>query len=212
MTCSPVVRRLAALLVGMALLAEGRQGHAQPAHPPFAPTRDVTVTYALSGHVGAARGPDSVRIAIAAGGARARIEPIGFPAYLLAERARGHVVAVIDSLRAFSELRGSMAEAEKFLPNATMRFTRVGSDTLLGRRCTIWDMRGAGVTGRGCITDDGVILRGEAHWQDGDGRVQATDIDDAPLPTSTFEVPAGMRRLDLPPGLLGALPGQTPVR
>jgi hypothetical protein len=142
MTCLPAVRRLGALLFGFALLIGSRTGYAQPAHPPFAPTRDVTVTYALSGHVGAQHGPDSVRIAIAAGGARARIEPTGFPAYLLADRATGRMLVVIDSLGAFSELRGSMAEAEKFLPSERMRFSRAGSDTLLGRRCTIWDMRG----------------------------------------------------------------------
>lgn len=167
--------------------------------PAFLPTRDVTVTYSVTG-IGRA-GPSEVRVAVAAGGVRARIDAPDLPGYLLIDRAHGQVSMVLEGPRIYVDVPGAMARTEAYLPDRRARFLRLGVDHIAGYRCTAWQMTGPKGDASGCLTDDGVILRGTELSRDGMVRVVATAVAYGTLPAATFVPPPGFRHLALPPGM-----------
>ncbi len=174
-------------------------------HPIYLPTRDVTVTYSFSGTGRTAHQPGTLRIAIAAGGTRARIEPDAMPGYMILDRAHNQMMMVLAPQHMYMEMPGAMNRADEYLLNDKMRFARKGSDTVIGYRCTVWEMSSDKGTGTGCITDDGVILRGESTNKDGStAHVTATAVAYGALSDSLFAPPAGFQRMEIPTG--GGMP------
>ncbi|HTW29712.1 MAG TPA: hypothetical protein VME92_21490, partial [Acetobacteraceae bacterium] len=88
-----------------------------------------------------------------------------------------------------------------------MHFTRIGSATVAGQPCVVWQMQATDGNGTGCVTADGVILRASGSDVKGQkGGVDALTVSYHPLPDSLFGPPPGFRRVS-PPGQ-GAPPGQ----
>ncbi len=186
------------LISGGALPGPAR---ATPA-PRFLPLRDVTVTYAVTG-IGR-DGPTQVRVAVAAGGVRARIDAPGLPGYLLIDRARGTVTMVLAAQQLFVDVPGAMARTEAYMPDPHADFLREGVDHIAGYRCTAWQMTGPKGDATGCLTDDGVILRGAERSRGGMVRLVATSVVYGALPAALFSPPPGFQHLALPHGM--ALP------
>ncbi len=203
--------RFPAALAAMLACTAAGTAMAQP-RPTYLPTRDVTVTYSYSGTGRTAHAPNTMRIAIAAGGTRARIEPEGLPGYMIMDRAHNHLTMVMAAQRMYLDMPGAMDRANEYLLDDRMRFTRDGSDTVAGYRCTIWHMTSDHGSGTGCITDDGVILSGESTSKDGStAHVVATAVAYGPLDDGLFAPPVGFQRLEIPHMPAGAA-GMPPRR
>ncbi|MCW3474974.1 DUF4412 domain-containing protein [Limobrevibacterium gyesilva] len=197
-------RLAAVVLVGTSLQAAAAQDH-----PPFEPTRDVTVDYVTDARSRAPNMPNTMRIYLAAGGKRMRMEAPGMPGYMLMDRAASRVVMVMAEQRMYTEIPLDPSRTAMLTLNDKMAFTRKGTDTVAGLRCTVWEVRkDAAHGGTACIADDGVVLRGESS--EGGGaptHVTATAVSYATLPDSVFQPPADFRKLELPAGMT---PGMMP--
>ena len=180
------------------LLSATASGAMAQDHPAFVPQRDVTVTYAISGLGKEGNGPTSVRVAVASGGTRARIEPDSLPGYMIMDRTDNRFMMVMAAQRIYMEMPGAMNRADEYMLNDKMHFVRKGRDRVAGYRCTNWDMTSPKMSGSGCITDDGVILRGETQTQDGPVRIIATAVSYAAVPDNLFRPPAGFQRMEIP--------------
>ena len=88
-----------------------------------------------------------------------------------------------------------------------MKFTRKGTDTVAGLRCTVWGIQGQHGSGTGCITDDGVVLRADSS-DGGNGRFRMTakSVSYGRLDDKLFQPPAGYQQMQIPgtpPGVRG---------
>lgn len=173
-------------------------------HPPLLPTRDVAVTYHLVR--GGKASPQDVRFYASAATNRVRFDGTAF-GYILVDRDAGTATMVIAPLKAYVDLPHHGPMTESFLLNKDMTFTRTGSDTVAGLACTVWDVTAKRGGGTACVTDDGVILRGQGHVKTGEsGGIEAVSVTYAAQPADMFNPPEGFHRLDVAK-LGGKIPG-----
>jgi hypothetical protein len=156
--------------------------------PRLVPVRDVTIEYLV--RAGDAR-PQAVRVSIEAGGAHLRIAGQNLPLSILVDRPAGLAHVLVPLLRAYSTI-----DIARYDPQRTVlhdaAFTRGGTERLAGGRCTDWRATSPSGTASACITEGGVILKGEfANRHGTGGAVLATSVDYAPLPPWTWSLPAG---------------------
>jgi hypothetical protein len=205
------VRTAAVLLLGLAAAAPG--GSPTP-HPPFAPTRDVSVVYRLESPDAARPGGESseeLHLYAEAGGRRLRLDTPDAGGYLLIDPAARTAAVVNPGLRAFMTvpLNPKLARGLLLLdPSAT--FTRQARATVAGLVCTVWAIGGKAAAGSVCVTDDGVILR---RVEGGDparqSRLTALSVTYAPQLPALFAPPDGFQDLSpgkAPPAIAAALP------
>jgi len=154
--------------------------------PRLVPVRDVTVDYMI--HAGGAR-PQAVRVCIEAGGAHLRITGEDLPLSILVDRPAGVAHVLVPLLRAYSTLDIARYDPERgVLRHAA--FTRGGTERLAGGRCTDWRASSPSGTASACITEGGVILKGEfANHHGSGGAVLATSVSYAPLPPWSWSLP-----------------------
>jgi hypothetical protein len=175
--------------------------------PMFAPSRDVTIDYTVDSKAAAPNAPRSVKMWIAQGGTRMRIDALGNPGYVIFDRVSGRTVMVLDKQHAYMEMPSSPAMANLFVLNDKMGFTRKGTDTVAGLSCTVWEVKRDNGPGTACITADGLLLRGDSA--DGNSHMIATKVSTGSLADSVFQPPAGYKKVDMPaarPGMPGAAP------
>ncbi len=206
-------RSFAAALGGAGLLIAGAVVPAGAAeHPPFVPTRDVSVTYQVEADgMPGGMGPQDVKVFYSTAAARARIERAEGPGYLIVDRAAGRATMVMEPLQSYFEIPFNDRTGAGLLLDDRMRFTRGGTDHVVGLACTMWDVVSDKTTARLCITEDGVILSGNGRdSQRGAGRMTATAVRYAALPASLFTPPAGFHHIELPAGAGAASPRRPP--
>jgi hypothetical protein len=92
------------------------------------------------------------------------------------------------------------ARAGPFAMRENMKFARKGTDTVAGTKCTVWEVTNDQGGGTACITDDGVLLRGESSGPNGEVLMTATAVSYAPLSSSVFQPPAGYQKMQVPAG------------
>jgi hypothetical protein len=154
--------------------------------PRLVPVRDVTVDYVV--HADGAR-PQAVRVSIEAGGAHLRIAGEGLPLAILVDRPAGVAHVLVPLLRAYSTVDIARYDPERGVLRDAV-FTRGRTERLAGGRCTDWRASSPSGTASACITDGGVILKGEfANRHGTGGGVLATSVDYAPLPRWTWSPP-----------------------
>lgn len=177
----------ACLLAGPALAADVR--------PALLPARDAAVTYRVAGGAGL------VRVAFRGGGGAMRFEMEGQASYGILDRQAGVLVLVLAGGRLRTDLPVG-DEIERFLHGAASAdYARRGEDVIAGQRCTIWQARAPEGDGTGCLTADGVLLRGTGQDRQGHTvSLEAVDVSYAPLPPAAFVPPAGARRFSPEPG------------
>jgi len=160
--------------------------------PRLAPVRDVTVDYTVQP---AGREAVEVRVEIEAGGQRLRITSADLPTTLLVNRATGVAAVLLPMLRAYSELNIARYDLESGVLRGAV-FSAAGRARVAGRDCTLWRARSPQGQANGCITEDGVILEGDAtSGRRGQlGSVRATRVAYGVAPGDGFEVPAGFQR------------------
>lgn len=173
----------AALLMGLAAAP------APGGRPLATPTRDVDVVYRSVAGGGAPEMQQRVRWDAA--GARQRVDPPLAGFYLILDLKSRHVTSVRDSIKTALEIDGDKAD---LMPGAAAgRYTPVGSASVAGLPCTIWQADdGASPPHLLCVTDDGVMLRLSAGEQ---VLIEAVSVRFGPADPSAFAVPSDYRHI-----------------
>ncbi len=173
---------------------------AAAAQPRLIPEHDVTVVYRVEGPATAripGGAPDGVRLAWDAAGGRLRAEPVGQGTYAVTDLARRVAYIVFARQLSYLELPLRGGDPQKLIAGAHVTFERRGTETLLGLRCTDWAIHAERVSGMGCVTPDGVVLRAEGEFDGEAGRMTALSVDAGPQPEEIFHPPEGFFRLAL---------------
>jgi len=181
-------------------------------HPPLAPAKDVIVEYHFkAAPAGAPAQEGQSRISTAAEGKRLRIEGFVPAGYMIVDRVNVRTIVVTDAQRQYIEMPFDPARSGPLMLRENMKFTRKGSDTIAGARCTVWDIQSEQGSGTACITDDGVLLRADTNGRNGELQMTATSVKYGALADSLFQPPAGYQKMQvptMPPG--GGRPGMPP--
>jgi hypothetical protein len=200
---------MARTTIGIAVIAGtlAASGAAQAQdHPVFLPTRDVAVTYQLSGGPG---GPaQTTHMYYSAAANKLRIDTPGDAGFTILDRNAGQRIMVMNTERSYAAIPLDPGTESGFILNSTMTYRRQGPGSVAGIPCTNWSVSSPHATGQACVTNDGVLLSGSGHQADGGGDTSlvASNVDYAPQPTTLFEPPAGFRKLD--PSQMQGPPGQ----
>ncbi len=184
--------RLAAFLLLLPSLAA--------AQPRLVPAGDVDVLYRLAG---AAAGqipggaPDGVRLQWDAAGQRLRAEVVNRQIYAITDLPRRLEQIVFAPQASLLELPLRGGDPQSLLAGADVRFTRRGAGRVLGMDCTEWQVQSRTLTGTGCVTADGVVLRTEGSFDGRQGSATAVSVSREPIPPERFVPPPGLFRLKL---------------
>ncbi|MCX7685923.1 MAG: DUF4412 domain-containing protein [Acetobacteraceae bacterium] len=191
----------AALAAALALAAPAVAA-AQTA-PQVTPTRDVAVTYRVSG-----AGPvQSMRWSWLVSEQLMRLDMPGGPGWMLINTREDTAFVVMEQQRMV--MRVPREQAAMLGPNAlreNTRFTRLGSATVAGLACTTWRVESPQGEGEACITEDGVLLRGRGRG--GQGDLEATEVRYGRPDPAMFRLPEGLRVVELPGGPPPGSPAQ----
>jgi len=193
-------RRRARLSLGLLLAALAGPAPAAEERPRFLPTRDVDVTYRITG--GPSTGVE-LRLAWLANERKLRVEPPG-PAWGILNLVSQQLTMVHPGTKSLLELPAGTLPGGLSLPTEPppgAKFTRLGTRLVAGVSCTLWRFEDAriGAAGQGetCLTEDGVMLRSSGQQ----GALVAQRVNYARQDPSLFRPPADYRPLALPEGL-----------
>lgn len=189
-----MIRRLATAAIFTALALPVL---AQPAN--MRPTRDVTVTYRMSGMAGAP--PQEMRMDFSPSTGRQRVDPPGGMQWILIDQRAQSAVMVIDAQRSTMAMPPATVAAMTQDAPAGATFTRKGSATVAGTACTEWEMAVGGMQGTSCITDDGVLLRAVTATPNGAVTMEATQVTYGTIDPARLTVPSGYTAMQMPTGL-----------
>ena len=190
------------IVPSLALLLMAAAAPALAQAPRLVPDRDVTVDYQVEPREAPRQ---EVRVSIAAGGRRLRISAQDLPATFLIDRETAMATILVPFLKSYTSTSIAHYDLEDTVLRGA-RFSRLGSEVIAGLPCTDWSAVSDRGHAEGCITRDGVILKGEASDRHGlVGRVMASTVAYGGLDRTAFELPEGYNFVgNLPPGLLGA--------
>jgi len=172
--------------------------------PRLFPSRDVAVTYRVSG-----AGPmQEVTMAWAAAPRLMRVELPGM-GYTVADFVgqKGFMVMQMPQPMVMDIPMAQAASHVRALESA--RFTKLGADRVAGVACTNWRHEGPQGSGTGCFTDDGVMLRSQGSAPGVQGALEALRVTYGPQDIARFQRPAGAPSIQMPGGML---PGMPPAR
>jgi hypothetical protein len=186
---------LATLLLASPALAQDR--------PPLMPTRDVAVTYRVTG-AGAQQGMPPMVVSWNASRGLMRSEMPGM-GWMVVDTRGGSGFMVMEPMRAIMDVPpGQVNQALTHSDKATFR--REGTATVAGLACTIWAVQEGASQGRSCITAEGVMLRAEGTHQGQSGGMEATQVSFGPQDPARFQRPQGYQSMQGMPGMPGARP------
>ncbi|MBP0446292.1 hypothetical protein J8J14_16080 [Roseomonas sp. SSH11] len=185
------MRAPAALLLPLVLLssAASAQAPARPEMPSLQPSRDVAVTYRVSG-----AGPEAreMRVAWLASAGLSRMEPPGAPGWILVERQPARATMVVDSQLTFMRLPPHLAAGMALDLPAGAELARAGEDRVAGQPCTIWQAGRAHGRARLCVTADGLLLRSVSPLpHGGENRLEAVSVRYGAQDAARFRIPQG---------------------
>jgi len=187
----------AVMAIALSLPAQAQEA------PRLFPSRDVAVTYRVSG-----AGPmQEVTMAWAAAARLMRIELPGM-GYTIADFAgqKGFMVMQMPQPMVMDIPMAQAAAHMRALETA--RFTRLGADRVAGIACTNWRHESSQGSGTGCFTDDGVMLRSQGAAQGMQGGLEALNVTYGAQDVARFQRPAGAPSMQMPGGVL---PGSPPA-
>ncbi len=189
----------AALLLATPALAQDQ--------PQMTPTRDVAVVYRVTGPATAGAGqlPELTMSWLAASGLL-RMDIPGF-GWTVVDQRNNRAFSVVEQARMIMDVPPGQAVPGGLPPGATFR--RDGTATIAGLSCTLWNYQDREGTGRACITNDGVMLRGEGTRGGQSGGLEATRVAFGPQDPARFQRPQGYQTMQMPPG---AMPGAGQTR
>ena len=198
------------MMIALAALAIASVPAAGQEHPLILPTRDVTVDYLTTGGPGGGNEPRTMRIFVAANGTKMRVETAAMPGSLIIDRIRNQMLMVMQQQHVYLEMPMDPSKADIFLLHDAGGFTRQGSEKLAGLACTVWTVHGGGGDS-GCVTADGVLLRGQSTVNGQHFTLVATAVKYGKLPADTFQPPADFQKMNMPAGLLPGVARSPPA-
>lgn len=190
---TPLAARLGAGLLGAILLAvPAHQAAAQPKQP----TRDYAVTYRVE-HEGRTA---EMRVFFSAASRRQRVEMPDAGVAMIHDLPARRMVMLNEQMRMAMELPANAAQGQQMLSLPDdMTLTRTGAATVAGHRCITYRAAQRG-TDRGtvCLTDDGIMLRGDLAQGERRGTMEATALSLTTQPAALFQVPEGWQTMQMP--------------
>jgi hypothetical protein len=210
------MRRTFLILALFAVTAPARAADAPMIHP----SRDVAVEYRSTG---AQQGPGSapgaaVTMRFSSKTGRIRIDGASGRGYAILDPGAGQMTMVMEERHMYVERPADPGMIAMFkATNAS--FKKIGSDTIAGLACTIYDATFNEHSGQVCLTNDGVMLRARSDDPDRQRELEAVSVSYGDQAGDLFEVPAGYQKLEMPnmpPGMNmgphGGGPGGQPGR
>ena len=185
----------AAMIAALPLAAQAQE------RPQIYPTRDVAVTYAVSGQ---GQGAELTMQWLAAQ-KLLRMNMPGGMGYMVADHQNQRGFMVMEAMRTIMDVPMQQAAGiQREMENA--RFTRGGTEKIAGTDCTVWRYEGQTQSGEACITADGVMLRAQGTAQGQQGRMEAVRVAYGPQDPAQFRRPEGYQSMQVPQGMPGAAP------
>lgn len=182
----------AALIAALPLAAQAQD------RPQIFPTRDVAVTYAVSGQ---GQGGE-LTMQWSAAQKLMRMNMPGGVGYMVADHQNQRGFMVMEAMRTIMDVPMQQAAGmQRDMENA--RFTRGGTEKIAGTDCTVWRYQGQAQSGEACITADGVMLRAEGNAQGQQGRMQAVRVAYGAQDPAQFRRPQGYQSMQMPQGAPG---------
>lgn len=179
------------------LLAASAPATAQQ-RPAFPPSRDVAVTY--EARVSGADAPHAFVLRASAAAGRLRLDG-ELPGYVLVDLKARHASIVMQQLGMMLDAPPNAGLEQAFVLQDGRNFTRKGTATIAGVRCTVWDIVADAASGTACVTADGAVLRADGHDRKGrTGHLVATRVEYGPQAEAQFFPPPNVRRVTLAPG------------
>ena len=193
-----MLRRM--LLIGVLAIAAlpwSISGALAQQRPAYFPTRDVMVTYRITGR--AARDVRQLKVRYTAATQRMRVETDDMGMGYLLVDPRAHTARmVVPSVGQFVDVPLGRDRRAAMLFSDRLNFIRRAPDRTAGLGCTWWDVQGGRDTARACITEDGVILRAEGRGGDVAGSgLEAIRVDFGAQPERMFDLPRGAGARDV---------------
>ena len=190
----------AALIVALPLAAQAQD------RPQIYPTRDVAVTYRVSGQGQGAE----LTMQWSAAQRLMRMNMPGGVGYMVADHQNQRGFMVMEAMRTIMDVPMQQAAgAQQAMENAN--FTRGGTEKIAGTDCTVWRYQGQGQSGEACITGDGVILRAQGSSQGQQGSMEAVRVAYGTQNPTQFQRPQGYQTMQVPQGVPGmGSPRQAP--
>jgi hypothetical protein len=188
---------LALLAVTAPALADDR--------PMIHPSRDVAVEYrSLGAQQGPAAEPGAVvTMRFSSKSGRIRIDGPGGRGYAILDPGTGQMTMVMEERHMYIARPADPGMIAMFQATSGS-FKKVGSDTVAGVACAVYDATFNDHSGQICLTDDGVMLRARSADPDRQRELEAVTVSYADQPPDLFEIPAGYQKLEmpnLPPGM-----------
>lgn len=181
----------AALIATLPVVAQAQD------RPQIYPTRDVAVTYRVSG--GQVQGAEMTMLWSAAQRLM-RMNMPGGMGYMIADHQNQRGFMVMEPTRMIMDVPMDQAAGyQRDLENA--RFTRGATMKIAGQDCTVWRYQGQGQGGEACITGDGVMLRASGNAQGQQGTIEAINVTYGPQDAAQFRRPQGYQSMQLPQGM-----------
>jgi hypothetical protein len=181
-------------LFALALLAAS-PALAQDRPPALLPTRDVTITYRVTG------APDgqTLRMSHAAARGLVRTDLPGGLGWGVMDSGAGQGFMVMEPMRAIITMPGGQARPGVASPTA--RFSRAGTAKVAGLDCTVWRVEDQGRSGEACLTTDGVMLRASGVVSGQQAGIEAVEVRYGALDPALFQRPQGYQEMQAPPGM-----------
>ncbi len=196
-------RTLLAALLGLSALPAPMAAMAQD-RPALFPTRDVSVTYRITGGQARQGGAmQSLTIAWLASAQTMRMDMAGM-GYMVADHRNQRGFMVMEQARMVMDVPMQQA-MQQYGPSENATYRRTGTDTVAGLSCTVWSYDDRGNTGTACVTADGVMLRAAGTSQGQSGGMEATQVAYGAQDPSRFQRPQGYQSMQIPGG------GQMPM-
>lgn len=176
---------------------------AQDRPPALTPTRDVTVTYRITGAAEA----QGLRMSHSVAQGLVRTDLPGGIGWAVVDLRGGQGFVVMEPMRAIMAMPAGQGKPGEVSP--TSRFTRGGTARVAGLDCTLWNVEDQGRSGQLCLTADGVMLRGTGSASGQQGSIEATEVRYGAVDAARFQRPQGYQEMQAPPGMP---PGLAPRR
>ena len=180
----------AALIATLPLAAQAQD------RPQIYPTRDVAVTYRVSGQ---GQGAELTMQWLAAQRLM-RMNMPGGVGYMVADHQNQRGFMVMEAMRTIMDVPMQQAASiQRDMQNAN--FTRGGTEKIAGTDCTVWRYQGQSQSGEACITADGVMLRAQGNSQGQQGQMEAVRLAYGAQDPAQFQRPQGYQTMQVPQGM-----------
>ena len=165
--------------------------------PLFQPSRDVAVTYHVDNTRPGDHRSDTVRMYFTDAGTKIRIEPTGQPNFSIVDRTAGRMTIVMQPQHMYMDMLYDPKRIMTFdTTGATL--SRIGSDTVAGISCTVYEAQREGHSGKVCISSDGMLLRAKSDDPgQPNGGLEAVSVAYGPQSADLFAPPPGYQKMDI---------------